>query len=63
MKNYESNTQYKNEFNRQNYDQIVLMIPKGKKEIWKEEAKKQNMSLNAFVQEAVKFYLENYTKP
>ena len=52
----------KQKYNAKSYDRIQLMIPKGQGDQWKEEAKKQNMSLNAFVQEAVKFYLENYPK-
>lgn len=51
------NVTYKNQFNRDNYDQILLMIPKGNKDIWKEEAKRRNISLNALVQEAMKEYL------
>lgn len=51
------NVTYKNQFNRDNYDQILLMIPKGNKDIWKAEANRRNMSLNAFVQEAVSHYL------
>lgn len=52
-------TTYKNEFSRQNYDRILLAIPKGMGEEWKAEAKRRNMSLNAMVQEAVNQYLLN----
>lgn len=52
-------TTYRNDFNRQNYDRIGLMLPKGMGEQWKEEAKKRGLSINAFVQEAVKNYLES----
>ena len=51
--------EHQNEYNKQNYDRIGLMIPKGMGEIWKAEAKRRNMSLNAFVQEAVKQFLES----
>lgn len=50
---------YRNEYNRQKYDRIGLMLPKGMGEEWKAEAKRRNQSLNAFVIEAVK----NYIKP
>lgn len=50
---------YKNEFNRQNYDQVIIMIPKGSKEQWKAEAKRRNISLNAMVQQAVAQYIDN----
>lgn len=50
--------EYKNEFNRQKYDRIGLMLPKGKGDEWKAEAQKRGLSLNAFVIEAVKSYIE-----
>lgn len=49
----------KQKYNAKTYDRIQLMIPKGQGEVWKEEAKRRNQSLNAFVIEAVK----NYIKP
>lgn len=58
-----STSKAKQKYNAKSYDRIQLMIPKGQGDQWKEEAKERNISLNAFVQEAVKFYLENYTKP
>lgn len=48
---------YRNEYNRQKYDRIGLMLPKGQGEEWKAEAKRRNMSLNAFIIEAVKEYI------
>ena len=52
-------TKYKNDFNRQKYDQILIMSPKGSKDEWKAEAQKRGLSLNAFVIEAVKNYIDN----
>ena len=49
---------YKNDFNRENYDRVGLMLPKGKAEEWKAQAKAENLSLNAFVQKAVAHYTE-----
>lgn len=34
---------------KNNYDKVVVNIPKGQKEIWKNVAKKQGLPLNAFV--------------
>ena len=56
-----SSTKAKNKYNANNYDRVGLMLPKGKAEEWKTEANRRNISLNAFVQEAVKYYLEIYT--
>lgn len=50
---------YRNEYNRQKYDRVGLMLPKGQGEEWKAEAKRRNMSLNAFIIEAVNLYLNN----
>lgn len=58
MKKYASNVEYKNDYNRQNYDQVALMIPKGMKEIWKNQAKEEHLSLNALIQKAVNEYLQ-----
>lgn len=48
---------YKNDYNRQNYDRVGLMLPKGKAEEWKEQAKAEGLSLNAFIIKCV----QNYT--
>lgn len=47
-----------NEYNRQKYDRIGLMLPKGMGEEWKVEAKRRQMSLNQLVIEAVKNYIK-----
>ena len=49
----------KQKYNAKAYDRVQLMIPKGMGDIWKEEASKRGMSLNAFVQNAVSLYLNN----
>ena len=51
-----------NEYNRGKYDRIGLMLPKGKGDAWKGEAQSRGLSINAFVQKAVEFYLENCSK-
>ena len=52
-----SATKAKNKYNSNNYDRIGLMLPKGTGELWKAEAVRRNMSLNAFIQEAVQNYM------
>lgn len=52
------NIKYKNDFNKQKYDAVTMQIPKGFKQLWQNEAKQRNMSLTAFVIEAVKNYIE-----
>lgn len=42
-----------NDFNRNNYDRVSVMFPKGYKEEVKERAKQEGKSLNAFIIEAV----------
>ena len=43
------NYDYINKFNRQKYDRIDIMLPKGKKEIIKEIAERNNESINNLV--------------
>lgn len=43
-----------NDFNRENYDRVSVMFPKGFREKVKEQAKKEGKSLNAYITEAVK---------
>ena len=57
----DNETTYRNEYNRQKYDRIGLMIPKGQGDVWKAEAKQRGMSLNAFVMQAVTEYMEKNT--
>ena len=45
---------HQNEYNKQTYDRIGLMIPKGQKELWQTIAKGRSMSLNAFIIDCVK---------
>ena len=52
-------TRAKAKYNKENYEQILLMIPKGTKAIWKEEAQKREISLNHLIQTAVNLYIKN----
>ncbi|MBR5596621.1 MAG: hypothetical protein IKW30_04350 [Lachnospiraceae bacterium] len=48
-------TKYKNDFQKEKYDRIIVNVPKGDKKKIDENAKKQGYkSLNAFVVDAIK---------
>lgn len=49
---------YNNNFNRENYDRISLMVAKGKKEIIQAKAKENNESVNAFINRAIDLLLD-----
>ena len=52
-------TKYKNDFQKEKYDRIIVNVPKGQKVKIDEEAKKRGYkSLNAFVVEAIKEKLD-----
>lgn len=40
---------YQNEYNRQKYDRITIMVPKGKKEEITQAAKAHGLSRNEFI--------------
>lgn len=44
-----SQTKAKNKYNEKTYDRIPLVVKKGTKDIWKSEAERQGLSLNAFI--------------
>ena len=47
-------TQYKNQFQKEKYDRIIVNVPKGQKEIINSYAKEHNYtSLNSFVVDAI----------
>ena len=47
-------TKYKNDFQKEKYDRIVVSVPKGQKAVIDSEAKKRGYkSLNAFVVDAI----------
>ena len=48
---------YKNDFNKQNYDRIAIMVPKGKKEEIKAAAKARGKSMNEFIVTALEVYM------
>ena len=50
---------YNNDFNREKYDRISLMVKSGKKDIIKANAAANNESVNAFINRAIDMLLEN----
>lgn len=46
----------KNDYNRERYDRLNLMVPKGKREILKNRAKSMGMSLNKYFMVAVEHF-------
>jgi len=43
----------KNKWNRENYDRIEIIVPKGKKERIQDEAAVRGKSVNAFINDAI----------
>lgn len=53
-------TKYKNDFQRDKYDRIIVNVPKGQKEVINLAAKAQGYrSLNSFVVDAIREKIEN----
>lgn len=53
-KNSEAKIKANNKWNKNNYEQINLAVPKGSKEYYKSEALKQGYkSLNQFIKDAI----------
>ncbi|MBQ2882696.1 MAG: hypothetical protein IJE43_02830 [Alphaproteobacteria bacterium] len=53
-------TKYKNDFQKEKYDRIIVNVPKGQKEIISETAKKQGYkSLNSFIVDAINDKISN----
>ncbi len=41
--------QYQNQYNKEKYDRITIMVPKGSKDVLQLHAKECNLSLNAYI--------------
>jgi predicted HicB family RNase H-like nuclease len=50
--------EYQNEYNRQNYDRINLVVKKGKKDIIKAEAQKSGKKVNEYINNAIDEYIK-----
>ena len=48
-----SSTRAKNKYNAANYDNLRIIVPKGKKELIKAHAESQGESINSFVNRAI----------
>lgn len=44
---------YKNDFNRNNYDRVGLMLPKGQKDKIKAYAESKGMSMNEYIRQLI----------
>ena len=53
-------TQYKNQFQKEKYDRIIVNVPKGQKDVIQTYAKEQGYnSLNAFVVDCINSKMNN----
>ena len=48
-----SATKAKNKYNQKNYDRFILNLPKGEKDRYKKIAESENMSLSAYIIQAI----------
>lgn len=46
-------------YEKEKIDKVTLRLEKGKKEIYRSEAEKRNISLNAFIVEAIEEKIKN----
>ena len=53
---------YNNAYNTEHYDRISLMVASGKKEIIQSKARENGESVNAFINRAIDFLLEQVEK-
>lgn len=44
-----SRTEYKNQYSRERYDRLNLVLPKGQKELLKEQCDKMELSVNEYI--------------
>lgn len=54
---------YNNDFNKENYDRVSLMLPKGKKERIQEYVKQTGESVNGFINRLIDRELDNTAIP
>ncbi len=52
-------TKYKNEFNKNNYDNLRVVTPKGNKDIIQEYCKNNSMSINGLINQLLKDYFHD----
>ena len=54
-----ASTRAKNRYNAKNYDNLRIIVPKGKKEVIRQYAADNNESINAFVNRAIDETMKN----
>ena len=47
---------YNNEYTKNHYDRIVVLVPKGRREILKQTAKSKGVTTNQYILDAIDFY-------
>lgn len=47
-----------NDCRRKNYDQVCVTLPKGQRDILKQKAQQENISLNQWIQKAIEYYIQ-----
>ena len=50
---------YNNQYNRDNYDRINIVVPKGQKAELQQVAERQGLSLNGLIKAALDEYIKN----
>lgn len=55
-------TRAKNKYNKNNYDQVKIWVPKGRREEINRMAHEFNMSRNEFILEAIDYYTKKKRK-
>lgn len=51
--NNKTNAEYKNSYEREKYDRVVLLVPKGEKDEFKKIAQTLNESVNQFIYKSI----------
>jgi len=54
-----TNSERVQKFIKENYDEIKVRVPKGKREEYKEHAESRGESLNAFIKRAIEHQIED----
>lgn len=49
---------YNNQYNKENYDKITILVPRGEKDEWKAFAQQNGISLTEMIRRAVADYFE-----
>lgn len=47
-------TDYKNQFSKENYDRITILVPKGQKDVIKKKASELNVSVNEYINSLIR---------